>query len=194
MKLSLRLIALLVAGITLVVVVAAWIEVRAEGFALKVELQQRSEIVADRLRDALEPVVWSQSGELLAMLLERLVARERIGGAVVYDTDKEPLAVTAAISEATSGYPTVGAECDVAAPGCGEFMSLGVRPLYAYSIPLHADFKMAGILTVFLDASAIAATSGRVWRNALLFMVSQVALIVLITYFVMRSAVLAPIA
>jgi hypothetical protein len=40
----------------------------------------------------------------------------------------------------------------------------------------------------------MAGTAGRVWRNALIFVVPQVLLIVVITYFVMQSAVLAPIA
>lgn len=44
MKLGLRLIALLVAGITLVVVVAVWIELRAEEFALKVVLGTSSSL------------------------------------------------------------------------------------------------------------------------------------------------------
>ena len=45
---------------------------------------------------------------------------------------------------------------------------------------------------MFLDASMMAGTAGRVWRNALIFVVPQVLLIVVITYFVMQSAVLAP--
>ncbi len=195
MRLSLRLIALLVAGITLVVVVAAWSEVRAEEFALQVELQQRAEIVADRLRDALEPVVLSPSkGPQLPSLVERLALRERLGGVAVYNTSKEPLAVSASLREATGEHLAIDVACDGASSGCGEFLSLGGRTLYAYSTPLHQDLKMAGILVVFLDASAMAATPGRVWRNALLFIVPQVMLIVLITYFVMQSAVVAPIA
>jgi len=163
MRISLRLIALLVAGVTLVVVVAAWNEVRAEQFALQVELRQHAELVAERLRDALEPAVRSQSGQQLASLVEQLVARERLGGAAVYDADKAPLAVSAAIGKAIDGRPTAAAACDAAGPGCGEFISLGGRPLYAYSTPLDANFNVAGLLTVFLDASAFDSTAGRVW-------------------------------
>ncbi|MCM3881575.1 MAG: trehalose-6-phosphate synthase [Vicinamibacterales bacterium] len=194
MKLSLRLIALLVAGITTVVIVAAWSEVRAEEFALQVELQQRAEIVADRLRDALEPAITSQSGKQLGSLVARLVARERLSGLVVYDTNKEPLAASGAVNEALGRHFGVEADCAATLPGCGEFVSLGGRPVYAFTTPLHGGFKTIGMLAVFLDASAISATSGRVWRSAVLFIVPQVALIALITYFVMRSAVLSPIA
>jgi trehalose-6-phosphate synthase len=193
MTLSFRLIALLVAGVTLVVVVAAWSEVRAERFALQVELQQRAEIVADRLREAAEPALRGNSVKALASTVERLVARQGLGGVAVYDANMNPVAVSTAISEATGGHPSVGASC-VVPQGCSEFVSLGGRPLFAYTTPLQSDSSSAALLTVFLDASMMAGTAGRVWRNALIFVVPQVLLIVVITYFVMQSAVLAPIA
>src|SRR5215468_9500320 len=193
MTLSFRLIALLVAGVTLVVVVAAWSEVRAERFALQVELQQRAEIVADRLREAAEPALRGNSVKALATTFERIVARQGLGGVAVYDANMNPVAVSAAISAATGGHPSVGAGC-VVPQGCSEFVSLGGRPLFAYTTPLQSDLKSAALLTVFLDASIMAGTAGRVWRNALIFVVPQVLLIVVITYFVMQSAVLAPIA
>ena len=95
MTLSLRLIALLVAGVTLVVVVAAWSEVRAERFALQVELQQRAEIVADRLREAAEPALRANSVKALAGIVERLVARQGLGGVAVYNANMNPVAVSA---------------------------------------------------------------------------------------------------
>jgi trehalose 6-phosphate synthase len=194
MTLSLRLIALLVGGITLVVVVAAWSELRAEEFALGVELEQRAEIVADRLRDAVEPAIRAKATKPLDSVVDRLVVRHQLGGAAVYDANRHPVAVSAAISEATGGHPAVPAVCTAAPQGCGEFLSLGGRPFYAYTVPVQGDLKAAGLLTVFLDASAMAGTPGRIWRNTLLFVVPQVALIAVITYFVMQAVVLAPIA
>jgi len=193
MRLSLRLIALLVGGITLVVVVAAWSELRAEEFALRVELEQRAEIVADRLRDAVEPALRARTTKPLETAIDRLVVRHQLGGAAVYDMSGQPVAVSAAISAATGGRPDVPRDCKAAPQGCGEFLSLAGRPFYAYTVPVQGDIKSAG-LTVFLDASAMAGTPGRIWRNAVLFVVPQVFLIAVITYFVMQSAVLAPIA
>ncbi len=193
MTLSFRLIALLVAGVTLVVVVAAWSEVRAEQFALQVELQQRAEIVADRLREAAEPALRGNSVKALASTFDRLVARHGLGGFAVYDANMTPIAVSPSISAATGGHPSVGAGCEVP-QGCSEFVTLGDRPLFAYTTPLEGESTAPVLLTVFLDASMVAATPGRVVRNALLFVVPLLLLITVITYFVMQSAVLAPIA
>src|SRR5262249_58948203 len=109
MTLSFRLIALLVSGVTLVVVVAAWSEVRAERFALQVELQQRAEIVADRLREAAEPALRANSAKALASTIERIAARQGIGGVAVYDATMTPIAVTPPISDPTGGPPAVDA-------------------------------------------------------------------------------------
>src|SRR5215471_9398848 len=120
MTLSFRLIALLVCGVTLVVVVAAWSEVRAERFALQVELQQRAEIVADRLREAAEPALRGNSVKALASTFDRLVTRHAMGGYAVYDVNMTPIAVSPSITASTDGHPSVGAGCEVA-QGCSEF-------------------------------------------------------------------------
>src|SRR5438552_1819177 len=140
MRFSLRLVALLVAGILSVIVLAVWSEIRAEEFALQVELQQRAEIAADHLRDALEPVLRGRSPKLLPAAIERLVVRERLIGIAVYDADKKPVIISAALSEATGGGLARGPDCD-GAQGCGRFLGVGGRPMYAFSTPLFADLK-----------------------------------------------------
>src|SRR5262245_42423988 len=193
MRFSLRLMVLLVAGILTVIVLAVWSEIRAEEFALQVELQQRAEIAADHLRDAVEPALRQRSAKSLSTSIERLVLRERLAGVAVFDAERKPVIVSGMLSDAAGGGPSLGPDC-TSVQGCGRFLGVGGRPMYAFSTPLYTDLKMAGTFTLFLVASAISATSGRIWRNAFLFVVPTIGLILLVTYFVVHAIVLAPIA
>jgi alpha,alpha-trehalose-phosphate synthase [UDP-forming] len=193
MRFSIRLVALLAAGILSVMVLAVWSEIRAEEFALQVELQQRAEIAADHLRDVVEPALHGRSPRSLSSTIERLVLHERLAGVAVYDADKKPIIVSATVNDAMGGGLALGPDC-AAAQGCGRFVGVGGRAMYAFSTPLYTDLKAAGVITLFLDASAISATAGRISRNALLFILPAVGLILIVTYFVVQSTVLAPIA
>src|SRR5262245_28539482 len=114
MHYSLRLMALLVAGILMVIVLAVWSEIRAEEFALQVELQQRAEIATDHLRDAVEPALRARTPKSLSSVIERLVVRERLVGVAIYDAQKEPLVISSVLSDATGGGLALGPDCVVA--------------------------------------------------------------------------------
>src|SRR5262245_57621765 len=113
-----------------VIVLAVWSEIRAEEFALQVELQQRAEIAADHLRDAVEPVLRARSPKTLTAAVDRMVVRERLAGVAIYDAQRQPVIISSTLADAAGGGPAVGPEC-AAAQGCGAFVGIGGRPMYA---------------------------------------------------------------
>jgi trehalose-6-phosphate synthase len=194
-RFRLRLIVLLASGITLVALLVAWSEVRAQQFAVQLDLQERTRIGAEWLREIVEPLLQSGSTPELPAIVERFGSRERLGGVAVFDGSGQPLAISSTLSDWIGGQPAIAADCSEASlRGCGAFTTVGVRPMYVYTIPLYVALKPAGVLTIFSDAGAISDRAARVWRNALTYIVPQVLLMVLITYLVVQSTVLAPIA
>ena len=194
MKLSLRLIILLGVSITLAAFGVAWNEVHAEQSALRADLEQRAEIAADRLREIVEPKLGPGLLQELPDAVERLSRRERLAGIAIYDAKGAPLAITSTLMSSLDGRPATVARACSSARGCGEFISMGTRPMYVYSAPLHAGLAPAGVLTTFQDASVIPARSAAVWRNLLVHSGPQILLIALVTFFVVQSTVLEPIA
>jgi trehalose 6-phosphate synthase len=194
-RFRLRLIILLAAGITLVALVVAWSEVRAQQFAVQLDLQERTKMGAEWLREIVEPLLQAGSAPELPAVVERFGNRERLGGVAIYDGGGQPLAISSALSDTLGGLPAVTAAC-VSTPGrgCGAFTTVGVRPMYIYTVPLSVALRPAGVLTIFSDAGAISDRAATVWKNALTYIVPQVLLMVLITYIVVQSTVLAPIA
>ncbi len=192
MKRSLRLIGLLVASITPVVMVVVWSEIRAGQFALQVELQRRAEAASERLREEVEPALRARSLRHLPVIIDRLVTSERLGGAAIFDARNAPVAVSSTLGDVLEGRAAF-VTCRGEGQACGEFITLGTWPLYVYSAPLHTDLPLAGVLAIFLDASAISASSAHAWRNAVLVVAPQVFLIVVLAYVVLDSTVLEPI-
>ncbi len=195
MRFSFRLIALLAIGMTLVALTVAWREERVQQFAVQMDLQERTRLGAEWLREVVEPLLQSGSAPQLPAIVERFGSRERLGGVAIYDGVGQPLAISSALGHSLDGRPAVTAGCaGTPGRGCGEFTTVGVRPMYVYSVPLSIALRPAGMLTIFSDAGAIADKRAGVWKNALPYIIPQVLLMVLITYLVVQSTVLAPIA
>ncbi|OFW27780.1 MAG: hypothetical protein A3H97_07855 [Acidobacteria bacterium RIFCSPLOWO2_02_FULL_65_29] len=194
MKLSLRLIVLLASSITLVTLVVTWNEVRIEQLARQIDLQQQAETLTERLHDIVEPRLRQGFLKQVVDEAERFSARAHLAGVAIYDARGEPLAITSTLIDVPRAGPAVMANCPPSADGCGELTTMGDRPIYVYSIPLHSDSGVDGLLTTFNDATAVSTRSAIVWRSALLYVVPQVVLVALVTFGVVRSTVLRPIA
>ena len=107
MRFRLRLIVLLAAGITLVALLVAWSEVRAQQFAVQLDLQERTKMGAEWLREIVEPLLQSGSTPELPAIVERFGSRERLGGVAIYDGSGQPLAISSTLSDWIGGQPAI---------------------------------------------------------------------------------------
>jgi trehalose-6-phosphate synthase len=192
-RLSLRLILLLVAGITIVTFVVARYQVRTEKRGLRADLERRAAILAESLQEIVEPALEKGSHEQLRRVVERFGNRERLAGVVVYDARGEVLAESSNLN-ARFDPPAVPLD-RVKSDGNGvdEFLTLGGKTMNVYYLPLHDRTSMDGVLAIFHDASYIEAQSDRIWRETLWHVIAQVLLIVLITVLIIRWTIILPI-
>ncbi|MGA8220244.1 MAG: trehalose-6-phosphate synthase [Candidatus Acidiferrales bacterium] len=193
MKLSLRLILLLVAGITLVTFLVARYQVRSEKRGLRADLERRAAVLAESLQEIVEPALERGSHDQLRRVVERFGNRERLAGVAVYDAHGEVLAESSNLT-AQFAPPPVPLERVKAEPqGVDEFLTLGGKPMNVYYLPLHDRSSMDGVLGIFHDASYIEAQSDRIWIETLWHVIAQVLLIVFITVLIIRWTIILPI-
>ena len=193
MRLSLRLILLLVAGITIVTFVVARYQVRTEKRGLRADLERRAAILAESLQEIVEPALEKGSHEQLRRVVERFGNRERLAGVVVYDARGEVLAESSNLN-ARFDPPAVPLDrVKNDGNGVDEFLTLGGKTMNVYYLPLHDRTSMDGVLAIFHDASYIEAQSDRIWRETLWHVIAQVLLIVLITVLIIRWTIILPI-
>ena len=118
MKLSRRLMTLLLMGLSLVTVVVTWREVRTEQLVQQIGLQERAERLAERLQELLEPALRYGSVDQIGNLTEGLSTNEHIVGAAIYDMEGRPLAISA-FAKAPDGRPGTKSRCGSPDIACG---------------------------------------------------------------------------
>ena len=196
MRLSLRLILFLVAGITLVTFLVARNQVRGENRGLRADLERRAEILAESLREIIEPALERGSRDQLRHIVERYGNRERLAGVVVYDPQGNVITETPSLTARFSSPPVPVKELDAGQDGASKFYDNGGKSMaiHGYFLPLHSkSSSVIGYLGIFHDASYIEAQSLRIWRDTLWHVVAQVLLIVLITVLIIRWTIILPI-
>jgi alpha,alpha-trehalose-phosphate synthase [UDP-forming] len=192
-KLSLRLILLLVAGITLVTFLVARYQVRSEKRGLRADLERRAGILAESLQEIVEPALERGSRDQLRRVVERFGNRERLAGVVVYDAGGEVLAESSNLTTQFDPPPVPLDRVKNDPQGVDEFLTLGGKPMNVYYLPLHNRSGMDGVLGIFHDASYIEAQSDRIWIETLWHVIAQVLLIVLNTVLIIRWTIILPI-
>ncbi len=90
MRVSVRLIVSLIAGVTLVTFLFARSEMQAESRGLRSDLEKQAEVQAESLADAIGPLETNGRRERLQErrlqeMIERYSNRERLAGVAVYD-------------------------------------------------------------------------------------------------------------
>ena len=194
MRISLRLIVSLILGVTLVTLLFAHFQVKAEKRALRSDLERRAEILADSLAQSVEPLLQKRSRKELQSLVDRFGNRQRLAGVAVYDEDGRPLATTPGLEARLANRPGVAAQAMAQVEGRGEFSTLGRTPTHVYAVPLAREGHVAGALAIFHDASFIDAQTARLWRNAFLRVLVQTLFIALATLLIIRWSVVGPVA
>jgi alpha,alpha-trehalose-phosphate synthase [UDP-forming] len=194
-KLSIRLILFLVAGITVVTFVIARNQVRAEKRGLRADLERRAEIFAESLQEIVEPALERGSREQLRRIVDRFGNRERLAGVAVYNADGNVLAESSSLVIRFPPPPVPRERVETAGQGVSEFLSVNGEPMHAYYLPLHSKSptEIDGILGVFHDAGYIEAQSERIWRDTLWHVIAQVLLVVFVTILIIRWTIILPL-
>ncbi|MDP3112330.1 MAG: trehalose-6-phosphate synthase [Thermodesulfovibrionales bacterium] len=194
MKITIRLIVSLIFVIALVAVVFSFYQVRTEKARLASELERRAIILAESLQESVMPLMQANSLPRLNRLVERFGNRERLKGVAVFDKQGNALASTPELKPKISQpFPQAVSSITENRPIEG-FMDINDKKTYIYTLPLLAEDKPIGILTIFHDASYIDVRLLEIWKHNLLRFLTLSILIVIITLLIVRWSITGPIA
>jgi len=199
MRVSVRLILSLIAGVTLVTFLFARSEVRTEKRGLRGDLERRAEVLAESLEGVIGPLEANSPHTLLRQrqmqqIVERFGNRERLAGVAVYDEHGRPVAITSKLAERLAKDPTAVETAMRENQGGGDFFQVGSSTMHVYAMPLRGETGVKGALAIFHDAGYIEAQSLEIWRHAVWHVLVQVLLITLITLLIVRWSIVGPIA
>jgi len=197
--LSVRLIASLVLGITLISSGFSYYEVLGQKRALRSDLERRDEILGESLVGNVERS-WRAISETtgsdkeLESLVQRFGNREHLLGVVIYDRQGALVAMTPELAKTLTAIPAPVTQAMAQGRGESSFVRLGSVPVHILALPVRRQDEVLGGLAVVHDVSYIRAQILLVWRQTFFRVLAQVFLIVLITLLIVRWSMTGPIA
>lgn len=197
MRMSLRLVFSLIVGVTVLSYLFALFQVRAEKRALRKDLTNRAEILAESLEGNVEPLLLLRekgSHRRLQTFVAEFGNRERVTGIAVLDTSGNTLAQTPGLENyLASELPTISQVISSNLRYSG-FTTLNLKPTHLYVLPLHDESGVVGALAIFQDAGYIDAQAAKLWRDTFLRALAQAAFITLVTLLIIRWSIMGPLA
>ncbi len=196
MRLRIRPLVSLLAGIILVSFLFALVRVQTEKRHLRNELERRTEVLAKSLEERVAPLLEEGSEAGLQRLVERLGHQEPPPRVAVYDRRGATLAMTPGLAARLNQVPATVSKTMADNQARGEHLLLSQTATYVYALPLRREQEqeVIGTLAVLDDAGNVETQSGRLWREALLPVLLQTLLMVLATLLIARWSIAGPIA
>ena len=192
MRVSLRLFVPVLLAVIAVSLLFSGYQVRRERRIQERDLSRRAELLADSLQESVTPVLGSR--QQLQRLVERFGSRESLAGIAVYDNRGRLLAASSGLAPRLTSPPASVLQAVQKHASDGGYVSLADSPVYIYATPLERDQEVAGALAIVQDTAYIARQGTHLWRYLLFSLLVQVVLIALISFFMVKRSILAPVA
>ncbi|MEK7383256.1 MAG: trehalose-6-phosphate synthase, partial [Elusimicrobiota bacterium] len=195
MRITARLIVALALTAGLVVGGATYIQMRAERGRLVEDLERRSAILAESIDTAVDPAAFQRDRKRIEQFVGKFSNRGRLSGIAITDAKGDVLAATPALQgegDSVLGLATEALKSEVPIT---RFIRLKAGEQHAYARALHSDEgAVTGSLILLQDTAHVHARLRDVWRNNFFRLLTQVFLLALVTLFVVRWDILAPMA
>ncbi|HME00596.1 MAG TPA: trehalose-6-phosphate synthase [Terriglobia bacterium] len=196
MRLGVRLITGLIAGISLVTFLFARYQVRAEKQALRNDLETRVDALGQSLQQTAEPLLLTGLNRRLQIVIDELRSRQHLYGVAIYNAEGKPFLMTPNLDGQLNVTPAVVSAAISQDKSLPQTIDWRGTPLMIYAVPLHGhgEAGVIGGLALFADMNYIEAQQSKIWREAVTHVLAQVLLIVLITLLIVRWTVVRPMA
>src|SRR5450755_1114317 len=165
MRMSLRLILSLVIAVTVVSVLFAFYQVKADERGRRNDLEKRAQVLAESLQETVQPLLAKDAEANLQRLVERFGNRERLIGVAIYDLRGEVTFTTPGLAKHLGSPLPVVDKAVFRGNGWGRYFKAGPLHMHLYAVPLRRNDTIVAALAVFDDASYIDAQSTKIWRD-----------------------------
>ncbi len=186
-------ILIIVTIVSLVVIAFTVNQVDQEETRLKTDLQYRSTLLAESLKETVEPNFINKSEVYLQSVVERFASKERFAGLGIYDNKGNVVALSSTVPEASSAATKVVADAMDADKAEGGFVKLNQEKTYLLAVPMHDDKSIVGALVVVQNASYIDNRLSEIWTNNLFRLLVQASLLSLATLLLIYWFIYMPI-
>lgn len=193
MKQILTIVLSAFAVVCLITLALTLVQVNQESINLENDLKYRSSLLADGLRESVEPNFINQSNTYLQDLVERYSNRKRIAGLAVVDNAGNIVAVSSSLPKEMSQPEKIATNVMDADKANGAFATFNNQKMYVYAEPLHDKKSVVGALLVVQNASYIDSQLFDIWTGTVLRLFIQILLFTIAILFILRWIIYTPL-
>ena len=194
MRFNLRIILSIVIVMSILVFLFTLAQVRQERERLTTDLERRSSLLGESLKETVEPLLEKGRPQDLQKIVEKFGNRERLAGVAVYDVKDKCIAATRPWSLHLSATPTFVTNAMNSDLEGGRLSTLGGKKMYLYALPLHREESVAGALVIIQDPSYIQDRLLLTWKSNFIRLLVYALVISLTTLLLIRWSIAGPIA
>ncbi|MDI6778588.1 MAG: trehalose-6-phosphate synthase [Bacteroidota bacterium] len=194
MKISIRLILSLLFVAILVAGLFSYIQVRDARESLIDDLNRRSLLVAESLKESIVNLLPPNYKTKLNQLLEKFGNKERLFGVAVYDSQGVVLSATPGLfTKVPENVPQIfkSIQENQTADVIGTYQQ---KDIHIFSFPIRQNDKNSGAIVIYHDISYIKTRLDGIWENNFIRLLTLSLLIILTTVLVVRWSIVGPIA
>ncbi len=187
----------IILGIVLVIVLivlnSTIKQANEEQLSLSLDLQYRTRLLADSLRESVEPIYGRNSVPELQKLVDKFADREHVVGLAVFNNKGVKVATSADLPETfLSNLPLVSNVMDSDKP-TGEFIRDGGKNYYVFVEPLRQVDRVIGAFLVAQNAGYIDSGIRKIWESNLLKLLLQIIISTLLLGALLRWIIVKPL-
>jgi trehalose 6-phosphate synthase len=163
MRHVLLIVVSVILGVSVVALGFTFFQAQQERFTLSADMQYRTRILAESLKEAVEPAYSQNSTARLEKIAETFSGRERLLGVAVYNAQGERIAASSRLPESLADR-ALRNRAHEKNQSVGEFIVNGEDTLYVLAQPLVTDAGTLGSLVVVQDANYIDTSVASRWQ------------------------------
>lgn len=161
---------------------------------LENDIQYRSTLLADSLKESVEPNFINKSDSYLQNIVEKFVDDKRLAGLAIVDNKGEIIAVSSSLPKQISEAQKIATDAMDSDTPNGDFENFQDQKMYVYASVLHDDKNtVVGSLIVIQNAGYIDTRLQEIWKNSLLRLFMQVLIVAIAAFFIIRWFIFKPI-
>ena len=178
-------------AVSLIVFGFTYSQVNQERLTLSADLQYRTRLLSDTLKESIEPSYSRNSTSTLQRIVDKFADKERIIGLGVFNNRGIPLASSKDMPKRVTENPDFVFAALDKGTASGVFEKIGGNPRYLYVAPLYDNTTIVGALVTVQNASYIDEAIMEIWkRNAVRLLVQilvfSLAIVLLIRFVLFR--------
>lgn len=179
--------------VSLIVLGFTYNQVNKDRLDLSADLQYRTRLLTDSLKESVEPSYGKNSTSTLQRIVDRFTDRERVVGLAVFNNRGVPLAASKDMPKRVTENPEFVFVALDKNEASGAFEEIDGASRYLFVTPLHDNATAVGALVAVQDASYIDTAVGDIWKRNMVRLLMQIlvfsAAIVLLVRFTLHKII-----